>query len=254
MFAVSCSHVVHAVLSVARFDPHFGAWCPSKKANVYRDCCDPLISNSKKWKLIEILIVLTLQHVIVSDWWPKKISNHFLLMFEIWLSSLGLGVFSLLVYQNVSQVLLPAELSSASYYPNYIKRCTRFGTSSHLGNRIVGFYNFQPTVQVLYYTDGSLSIFILHVHSTCFEYSVHIIWLYIHGDINICMYIVMNPFDTFLCFQLYFLQLSRQVQCFPMFRRRQSADDGVWRCHGTVEWWGRYLGSYGLRGRKQVKS
>ena len=48
MFAVSCSHVVHAVLSVARFDPHFGAWCPSKKANVYRDCCDPLISNSKK--------------------------------------------------------------------------------------------------------------------------------------------------------------------------------------------------------------
>jgi len=31
-----------------------------------------------------------------------------------------------------------------------------------------------------------------------------------------------------------------KVQCFPMFRRRQSADDGVWRCHGTVEWWGRF--------------
>lgn len=31
MFAVSCSQVVHAVVSVARFDPHFGARCPKKK-------------------------------------------------------------------------------------------------------------------------------------------------------------------------------------------------------------------------------
>ena len=55
---------------------------------------------------------------------------------------------------------------------------------------IVGFYNFQPTVQALYYTDGSPSISILHVHSTCFEYSVHIIWLYIHGYINMCIRIL----------------------------------------------------------------
>ena len=119
-------------------------------------------------------------------------------MVDVWnlakqLGARGLGCSSLLVYQNVSQVLLPAELSSVSYYPNYIERCTRFGTShiwvpglldSTISNRLSKYY----TIQMVHYQYS-----FLHVHSTCFEYSVHIVWLYnIHGYINICIYSILS--------------------------------------------------------------
>ena len=96
-------------------------------------------------------------------------------------------------------------------------------------------------IYMSYDIDGSLYMFVISIF-----YISYIMLIYIYIPIyNKVYWYYMNPFDPFVCFQLHSMSCSSnsaQVQCFPMFRRRQSADDGVWRCHGTVEWWGKCLG------------